>query len=98
MSESTVNVYPNQEISSKLPIDAEVVAFVFNEKPGSTLIGRAEVLVHGLFPDCPVRFRNIAAFRPFDPSDPDDRGRVKFAQCRQGDAWLSVIEFGDGKS
>ena len=93
MSEPIVKVYPNQEISSKLPIEVEVLDFSYSEKSGSSFIGRAHVIVRGLIPDsdCGLELRNISLFAPFDKSDPDEKSKCRFPQTKEADAWVPLI-------
>jgi hypothetical protein len=93
---SRINV-DAQDVPEKLPIEVKVLGFTPNEKLGSTLVGRAYVAIRGVFPGFDLKIRNIAYFKAFEPDNPEDFGRAKFPQTKEGETWLDVISFENGK-
>jgi hypothetical protein len=71
-------------------IDPQIVVLEFehNTKPGSTFRGTAIVEITGLIPGCTVGMAKIGYFGPMDEDNPDDRGRCKFLNYKNGeDKW-----------
>jgi hypothetical protein len=98
MNTNTVNVerkqVPTAEPTTIGDFEVVVLTFDYATKPGSTFAGNATCVVKGLLP-CDLGLGRISYFRPSEPSDPDDKGRAKFANFKDGDAWKPHIWFGD---
>ena len=99
VTNSTASTFSQDDAPSKLHIEVEVLAFAFNEKLGSTLVGRAHIAIHGVIPGHVLKIRNVAYFKAFEPDNPEDFGRAKMPQCKEGDDWVSIVELEseDGK-